>query len=246
MSTSTIEAETGSYPVTDRNRVKRLHERGSYDRTAVHAILDAGMLCHVAYVIDGQPFCTPTIHWREGDMLYWHGSSASRMLRHLKTGTPACLTVSHLDGLVLARSGFNHSANYRSAMCFGTARLVEDPAEKEKALRAVIDRFYPDRSTLLRPTTGQEIKATAVIGMRIEDASAKVRAKGVGDDEEDYDLPVWAGVIPVRTVIGETEASPHLPAGVSKPETLSLFSTGTRLDDALTETQRLYEEAGNQ
>lgn len=246
MSTSTIEAETGSYPITDRNRVKRLHERGSYDRAAVHAILDAGMLCHVAYVIDGQPFCTPTIHWREGDMLYWHGSSAGRMLRHLKTGTPACLTVSHLDGLVLARSGFNHSANYRSAMCFGTARLVEDPTEKEKALRAVIDRFYPDRSTLLRPTTGQEIKATAVIGMRIEDASAKVRAKGVGDDEEDYGLPVWAGVIPVRTVIGETEASPHLPAGVSKPETLSLFGAGRRLDDVLIEAQRLYEEGGNQ
>ena len=113
------------FPSATRNRIKRMHERGSYDKSAVFAILDAALLCHVAYVLDGgQPFCTPTLFWREGrDVLYWHGSSASRMLRHLKIGTPACLTVSHLDGLVLARSGFHHSANYRSAMCFGTARL---------------------------------------------------------------------------------------------------------------------------
>ncbi len=234
---------SGSYPVTPRNRVKRLHGRGSYDRAAVHAILDAGLLCHVAYVIDGQPFCTPTFYWREGDVLYWHGSSASRMLRHLKAGTPACLTVSHLDGLVLARSGFNHSANYRSAMCFGTARIVDDPGEKAAALRNVVDRLYPGRTASLRAITTQEAKATMIIGMPIDEASAKVRDKGVGDDEGDYGHPVWAGVLPVRTVIGDHEACPRLPGGVSRPDELSLYPSGGALDRALQEAQRVYEAA---
>lgn len=234
-------ADTAPYPVTPRNRVKRMHERGSYDRAAVHTILDAAMLCHVSYVIDGQPYATPTLFWRKGDTLYWHGSSASRMLRHLKAGTPACLTVAHLDGLILARSGFNHSANYRSAMCFGTARLVEDTDEKIEAMRDVVDRFYPGRSALLRPITPQEAKATTVIAMTIEDAAAKVRAKGVGDDEEDFDLPIWAGVIPVTSVLGATQTCHRLVEGVEKPETLSIFPEGTRLDDALLAGQRIYE-----
>lgn len=230
-----------SYPITPRNRVKRLHERGSYDRAAVHAVLDAAMLCHVAYVIDGQPYATPTLFWRRGETLYWHGSSASRMLRHLKAGTPACLTVAHLDGLVLARAGFNHSANYRSAMCFGTARLVEDPGEKAEAMRDVVDRFYPGRSVLLRPLTPQEAKATTIVAMPIEEASAKVRAKGVGDDEADFALPIWAGVIPVATVLGAAETCPRLVDGVEKPEALSIFPEGGRLDAALRAGQRLYE-----
>jgi uncharacterized protein len=232
-------AET--FPVTDRNRVKRLHERGSYDRAAVFAILDAGLLCHVAYVLDGQPYCTPTIHWREGDHLYWHGSSASRMLRHLREGAPACLTVSHLDGLVLARTGFHHSANYRSAMCFGTARIIDDPDEKARALRGVVDRLYPGRAADLRPTNAQEMKAATVIGMRIEQASAKVRAKGVADDEEDYDHPVWAGVIPVRTIIRADEPCPRLMPGMARPDNLSTYRDGRRLDEAFTEAMRAYE-----
>ncbi|TDR93610.1 pyridoxamine 5'-phosphate oxidase family protein [Enterovirga rhinocerotis] len=230
-----------SFPVTARNRVKRMHERGRYDRRDVYAIVDAGFLCHVAYTIEGQPYCTPTIHWRDGDMLYWHGSSASRMLRHLKAGTPACLTVSHLDGLVLARSGFNHSASYRAAMCFGTARLVDDPAEKAAAVDALIDRYYPGRSKDLRAISAQETKATTVIGMRIDDASAKVRAKGVADDEEDYDHPVWAGVIPVRTVIGEEEPCPRLLPDMAAPEGIAAYRAGRRLDEALLETQARYE-----
>lgn len=238
----TAEPHTDAYPVTARNRVKRLHERGSYDRGSVYAILDAAMLCHVAYVIDGQPYATPTLFWRKGDTLYWHGSSASRMLRHLKAGTPACLTVAHLDGLVLARSGFNHSANYRSAMCFGTARLVEDPEEKIEAMRDVIDRFYPGRSALLRPITTQEAKATTIIAMEIEEAAAKVRAKGVGDDEEDFALPIWAGVLPVTTVLGTVETCHRLVEGVEKPETLSIFPEGGRLDTALLTGQRIYED----
>ncbi|GGF87688.1 flavin-nucleotide-binding protein [Azorhizobium oxalatiphilum] len=231
------------FPVTPRNKVKRMHERGSYDRAVIYPILDAAFLCHVSYVIDGQPFATPTIHWREGDTLYWHGSSASRMLRHLKAGMPACLTVAHLDGLVLARCGFNHSANYRSAMCFGIARLVEDPDEKAAALTALVDRFFPGRDATLRPSTAQEIKATTVIAMEIDEASAKVRAKGVGDDEEDLNLPIWAGVIPVRTVIGTTETSPHVPAGIPVPDPLKVYAEGTPLDAALLAAQRIYEGA---
>ncbi|GEO83404.1 MULTISPECIES: pyridoxamine 5'-phosphate oxidase family protein [Alphaproteobacteria] len=239
-----VETPEKSYPVTPRNRVKRLHERGAYDREAVHAVLDSALLCHVAYVIDGQPFCTPTMHWREGDWLYWHGSSASRMLRHLKAGTPVCLTVSHLDGLVLARSGFHHSANYRSVMCFGKARVVDDPEEKRKALKGVVERFYPGRTAQLRPDQPQEVKATMVIGMPIAEASVKLRAAQVGDDEEDFALPVWAGVIPVTTVIGKPETSPHVPSGVSIPEHLALYDEGRPLDDVLIEAQALYERHG--
>lgn len=235
------EANSGSYSVSERNRVRRLHKRGSYDRETVHAVLDAAMLCHVAYSIDNEPFCTPTIHWREGDRLYWHGSSASRMLRQLTSGAKACLTVSHLDGLVLARSGFHHSVNYRSAMCFGTARIVEDQEQKEHALDALIERFYPGRTGLLRPLQRQEIKATTVIGMKIEEASAKTRAAGVGDDEEDYALPIWAGVIPVRTVVGPPEACSRLPPDVPIPTGLSGFAPGRSLDEVLLESQRRYE-----
>jgi uncharacterized protein len=235
------EATASSFAVSPRNRLKRRHDRGRYDHEAVYAVLDAGLLCHVAYVIDGQPYCTPTIHWREGDMLYWHGSSASRMLRNLKGGTKACLTVSHLDGLVLARSGFNHSANYRSALCFGTARIIDDPEEKAKALLGVVDRFYPGRAAELRQTHTQEAKATMVIGMRIEEASAKVRAAGVGDDEEDYGQPVWAGVIPVKTVIGAAEPCPRLLPGLPAASGLGGYKAGRRLDEILSEAQEVYE-----
>ena len=143
-------------------------------------ILDAAMICHIAYIIDGQPYCTPTAFWREGYHLYWHGSSASRMLRSQRDGLPVCLTVTHLDSLVLARCGFNHLVDYRSAMCFGTARIIDDPEEKSRAL----DPHYPGRAATLRPSTALEFKATTVIGMAIDQASGKVRSKGVGDEEE--------------------------------------------------------------
>lgn len=238
--TRTPSPET-AYPIGSRNRVKRLHERAKYDRASVWSVLDAAMLCHVAYVIDGQPYCTPTIHWRDGDRLYWHGSSASRMLRALAPGLSVCLTVSHLDGLVLARSGFNHSANYRSAMCFGTAALVDDPAEKAAALDALIDRYYPDRAATLRPISAQEMKATTVIGMTIEEAAMKARAKGVGDDEEDLGHPVWAGVIPVSQVIGAAEPCPRGTSGTPRAATLDAYRPGRRLDEAFLETQTIWE-----
>jgi len=235
-----------TFPVSARNKIKRVHERGSYDKAAVFAILDAALLCHVSYVIDGQPFCTPTLFWREGEVLYWHGSSASRMLKHLKQGTPACLTVSHLDGLVLARSGFHHSANYRSAMCFGTAQFVEDADEKLQALKNVVDRFYPGRTKTLRAIDPQEFKATSVIKMRIDEASAKVRAKNVVDDEEDYATPLWAGVIPVAQVIGTEDPCPRLIPGMKRPENLSAYREGRRLDETFIEMQRKYDERGGE
>ncbi|MEI2298543.1 pyridoxamine 5'-phosphate oxidase family protein [Ensifer sp. MJa1] len=224
-----------AYPVDPINRVKRRHDRGFYDHQTVHKLLDAAALAHVAYVIDGQPFCTPTLFWREGQYLYWHGSTASRMLRNLSEGEPACLTVTHLDSLVLARSGFNHSADYTSVMVFGTARLVEDPQEKLRALTMMVDRLFPDRTATLRPSTTQEIKATAVIVMEIERASAKVRAKGIADDEEDYDLPIYAERLPVHTVLGAPEPCVRLAEGVARPETLSPYRTGRALEGALSE-----------
>jgi nitroimidazol reductase NimA-like FMN-containing flavoprotein (pyridoxamine 5'-phosphate oxidase superfamily) len=229
------EGASTTYPLSSRNRVKRRHDRGFYDHATVHALLDASMLCHVSYVIDGQPYCTPTFFWREGTTLYWHGSSASRMLESQSAGLRVCLTVAHLDSLVLARCGFNHSADYRAVMAFGTARLLTDPHEKARALVAMVDRFFPDRTAGLRPSTAQEIKATTVIAMEIEQASAKIRAKGVADDEEDYELPIYAERIPVRTVLGAPEPCPRLHDGVERPASLRGYSEGRLLDEALTE-----------
>ncbi|HET7879646.1 MAG TPA: pyridoxamine 5'-phosphate oxidase family protein [Acetobacteraceae bacterium] len=233
----TVDAGADGYEVSNRNRLRRLHERGRYDRASIHRILDAAMICHIAYVIDGQPYCTPTAFWREGDHLYWHGSSASRMLRSQRDGLPVCLTVTHLDSLVLARCGFNHSVDYRAAMCFGVAHVIDDPEEKSRALDRMIDRFYPGRAATLRPSTAQELKATTVIGMEIEQASGKIREKGVGDEEEDYALPIYAAKFPVRTVIDEVETCPRMPDGVERPNGLAAFTPGRRLDEIMLETR---------
>ena len=235
---------TNSYPVSQRNRVKRLHERGRYDHATVHSLLDASMLCHVSYVIEGQPYCTPTFFWREQSRLYWHGSSASRMLRNQSGGQRVCLTVAHIDSLVLARCGFNHSADYRAVMAFGNAYLVTDPDEKARALVAMVDRFFPDRTAGLRQSTTQEIKASSVIAMEIEEASAKVRSKGVGDDEEDYALPIYAEKIPVHTVLGAPEPCPRLLEGVERPASLRGYSEGRPLGDALREAYLLHYPGG--
>jgi hypothetical protein len=224
-----------AYPVDDTNRLKRRRDRGAYDHATVHGLLDAAALAHVAYVVDGQPFCTPTLFWREGTRLYWHGSSASRMLRNLSQGEPACLTLTHFDSLVLARSAFNHSADYRSVMAFGRARLVEDQAEKERALVMMVDRLVPGRTAQMRATTAQEIKAASVICMDIEKASAKIRAQGVADDDEDYALPVYAERVPITTVIGAPEPCPRLIDGVKRPANLGVYREGRRLDEALRE-----------
>ncbi len=207
-----------TYAPTARTRVKRMPKRGSHDRATVHAILDAGFVCHVGYAIDGQPYVTPTAHWRDGERVYWHGSSASRMLRSLKPGSvPVCLTVTHLDGLVLARSAFNHSMNYRSVMALGTAHLADDPGHKLHALETFVNRLYPGRWAELRPATAQELKATMVLWLDLEEVSAKVRNGPPGDDEADLAWPCWAGVVPMRTVFDAPVAEAHVPAGMAVP-----------------------------
>ncbi|MEO3427930.1 pyridoxamine 5'-phosphate oxidase family protein [Pelagibius sp. CAU 1746] len=214
------------FPPTDHTRIKRSRERARYDRETVHAILDAGLLCHVGYVIDGQPYVTPTAYWRKEDRVYWHGSSASRMLRHLKAGPRVCFTVSLMDGLVLARSGFHTSVNYRSVMAFGEAEVVEDPLEKLVALEDMMERIVPGRWPELKPPTAQELKATTVVSLKLEEVAAKVRDGGANDEPEDLDLGVWAGVVPTATVIGAPRDNPDLKAGIAQPENLGLISIG--------------------
>lgn len=216
-----------SSPRTKQTRLRRKPERGRYDRDTINAILDAGVVCHVGYVIDGQPYVTPTCYWREGDHVYWHGSHASRMLKQA-AGRPVCLTVTHLDGLVVARSGFHHSINYRSVMIFGRPKAVEDEAHKLRALEAFVERVYPGRWRELRPATRKELKATTVLSMPIGEASAKIRTGPPVDDEADYALPVWAGVVPVRLTRGAPEPDPRLSAGVPAPEYLSRVLFGDR------------------
>ena len=188
---------------TKRTKIRRLPKRARYDRDSVYAILDAGFVCHIGYVIDGHPFVTPTAYWREGDAVYWHGSSKSRMLLALEQGPRVCLTVMHLDALVVARSGFHKSINYRSAMIFGKPYKVTAPQEKLAKMEKFVERLYPGRWPGLRPVNKQELKATTVFGMHIDEAVAKVRSGAPVDDEEDYALPIWAGVFPVKQVLGE-------------------------------------------
>ena len=211
-----------AYAPTPRTRLRRLPKRAHYDRPTVHAILDAAVIAHVGYIIDGQPLVTPTACWREGERLYWHGSSASRMLRSLQPhGVPACVTVTHLDGFVLARSGFHHSMNYRSVMALGTAQLVSEPDDKLAALKRFIDGLWPGRWDELRPVTTQELKGTTVLFMALAEVSAKVRTGPPVDDDEDYALPCWAGVIPVAQKEGCPQADPRLPGNIPLPAYLA-------------------------
>ena len=201
---------------TNRTRLRRRSERGRYEREAIDAILDATPLCHVGYLIEGRPAVTPTLQWRIGDRVYWHGSSASRALR-ASQDMQVCLTVSLLDGLVLARSAFHHSANYRSAMIFGTATRIDDRERKRELMQAFVERLYPGRWAELRPVTEQELRATAVLELPIDEASAKVGTGDPIDDEEDYAWPVWAGVVPVRQVVGPPVADARSPAAAAPP-----------------------------
>jgi hypothetical protein len=187
---------------TDRTRVRRLPERGVYDRDTVQAILDAGFICHLGFVVDGQPYVIPTGYARAGDRIYIHGSTASRMARTLSQGVEVCLTVTHVDGFVLARSAFHHSVNYRSAVVLGRARLVADPVEKMQALRAFTDHVATGRFDEVRVPSEQELKGTAVLALGLEEASAKIRTGPPKDDEEDFAVHAWAGVVPVVTSLG--------------------------------------------
>jgi nitroimidazol reductase NimA-like FMN-containing flavoprotein (pyridoxamine 5'-phosphate oxidase superfamily) len=187
---------------TPRTRVVREPQRAVYDRVVVNQILDEAFLCHVGFVIDGQPYVIPTSYGRDGDVLYIHGSAASRMLRNLDCGVPVCVTVTLLDGLVLARSVFNHSMNYRSVVILATATLVADPAEKLTALHALSEHILPGRWADSRQPNEKELKATSVLRIPITEFSAKVRVGPPVDDEEDVSFPTWAGVIPLRMTVG--------------------------------------------
>lgn len=196
--------------LTPRTTLRRLPKRGSHDPATIEAILDEALVCHVGFAVEGQPYVIPTIHGRSGDRLYLHGSAASRMLKILAGGVPVCVTVTIVDGLVMARSAFHHSMNYRSVVVLGTATLVEDAAEKVEALRVIVEHVAPGRWSEVRPPSDVELKATTVLSLPIAEASAKVRTGPPIDDEEDYALPCWSGVIPLRTVALEPEADARL------------------------------------
>jgi uncharacterized protein len=204
---------TDSFTPTGRTQVRRMPKRGVFDKVQVYSILDEAKLCHVGFSVDDQPYVIPTGFARSGDQVYIHGSAASRMLRTLEGTVPVCITVTLLDGLVLARSAFHHSMNYRSVMILGNARLVSELDEKREALRCFTNHIVAGRWEVVRPPTGQELKATTVLAVELNEVSAKIRTGPPIDDEEDYALPVWAGVIPIAIQAGD----PLQDQSVTKP-----------------------------
>ena len=210
---------------SERTRVKRLNKRAKYDAETVHAILDAMPVCYVGYVFKGTPYVTPTLQWREGDHIYWHGSAASRMLETCDEAD-VCVTVTMIDGMVMARAAFHHSCNYRSVMVMGKAHKVRDATEKERRMKTFTDKLFPGRWDILRPVTAKEMKATTMLSLSLDEASAKVRNGPPGDDEEDYALPIWAGLIPMRTeILAPTADGRNLP-GLTLPDHVRSFKIG--------------------
>jgi nitroimidazol reductase NimA-like FMN-containing flavoprotein (pyridoxamine 5'-phosphate oxidase superfamily) len=209
---------------TKRTKVKRLPDRGKYDRETIYPILDEAFICHVGFVIDGQPYVIPTGFARIGDDLYIHGSSASRMLRNLSQGIEVCVTVTLIDGLVLARSAFHHSINYRSVVILGKAQLLEDIEEKNRALEAFTEHVVPGRWADVRWPTELELKATSVLKLPIEEASAKIRTGDPKDDDEDYAMDVWAGVIPLELGASSPVPDSRLTADIRPPENVTRYS----------------------
>jgi uncharacterized protein len=209
---------------TPRTRLVREPQRAVYDRAEAYQILDEGFICHVGFVADGHPFVIPTGYGRSGDNLYIHGSAASRMLRQLDEGVQVCVTVTLLDGLVLARSIFNHSMNYRSVVVLGTAHAVEDPAEKLQALHLLSEHIIPGRWAESRAPNEKELKATLVMKLPIEEFSAKVRKGPPIDDEEDMSFPTWAGVLPLNTAVGAPINDPQLNPAMAVPEYVRSYS----------------------
>jgi hypothetical protein len=198
-----------NFELTDLNRVRRLPKRGAYDRDTIYSILDQALICHVGYVVEGQPFIIPTLFARNGDQILLHGATTSRTIRHIQDGGSVCLSVTLVDGLVLAKSVFHHSINYRSAVLFGTGYLIDEPAEKMAAMERFTERLLPGRWADVRPPNENEFKATSVVAVDIESASAKTREGMPGDDETDLALPVWSGVLPLHQHYGTPQAAPE-------------------------------------
>ena len=226
--TTPITRRTGG--PTPRTTVRRLPERGRYDRDTIHAILDEAFVCHAGFVDAGQPFVIPTAFARIGDEVVIHGSAASRMLKLLCAGAPGCLTVTLLDGLVLARSAFHHSMNYRSVVVLGTAREIREPREKTRALDAIVEHIVPGRLGSVRGASDHELRATRVVAFALDEASAKLRAGPPKDDEADYALPVWAGELPLRLTTLPALADPRLTPGIPLPAHVSAWRRGRRQD----------------
>jgi nitroimidazol reductase NimA-like FMN-containing flavoprotein (pyridoxamine 5'-phosphate oxidase superfamily) len=210
---------------TDKNRVRRSPERGIYDKETIYKIIDEAYFCHVGIVIDGKPVVIPTIHARNGNQIIFHGAKASRMLKYIKSGREVCLTFNLLDGLVLARSVFHHTMNYRSVVLFGKGIEIEEREEKLQALEIFSENLFPGRWGDARLPNEKELKQTSVVSIEIEEASAKVRAEGVKDEEEDYDLNVWAGVLLVNLEIGNPEADPKIKENIELPGYLKNYKT---------------------
>lgn len=203
-----------------RNRVRRIPERGHYDKETIYAIVDEALICHVAFAVDGQPFVVPTIHARMGDELILHGAKASRLLKHIEAGHPVSVAITLLDGLVMARSVFHSSMNYRSAVIFGTGRVLETDGEKVAALEALTEHLARGRWQDARRPTALELNATTVVALAIDSASAKVRTGPPNDDAEDYALPIWAGVVPLQQVPLPLQPDPKLATGIVAPDYL--------------------------
>jgi nitroimidazol reductase NimA-like FMN-containing flavoprotein (pyridoxamine 5'-phosphate oxidase superfamily) len=212
-----------TFSPTERTRVVREPHRGSFDRDAIYKILDEGFVCHVGFTVDGQPYVIPTMFARMADAIYFHGSAASRMLRGVSSGLAVCVTVTLIDGLVLARSVFNHSMNYRSVVALGKAALVDEVEEKIVALRAFTEKILPGRWDDARQPNEKELKATSILRLPLSEVSAKMRTGDVQDDEEDYALPVWAGVLPIRLAASEPIRDERCDASLAVPASVTNF-----------------------
>lgn len=227
------------YPITPRNKAKRLPERTTYDVAKVYELLDAALICHIAYVVEGQPYCTPTVFWRRDDNVIWHGSAGSRMLRAQSKHIDVCLTVSFLDSIVMTRSAFYHSVNFRAAMLFGRASRITNPEEKLRESRHLIDNFLPGRSALTIPATPLQLKQANFMKMPIDQASLKIRAYPASHEPAEHRAhPLWSGEIPVEMRIGALKPCPTLDASVPHSPDLEHYLEGERLDVALAKIRR--------
>jgi nitroimidazol reductase NimA-like FMN-containing flavoprotein (pyridoxamine 5'-phosphate oxidase superfamily) len=227
------------YPVTARNKAKRMRERASYDAEALYKLLDSALICHIAYVIDGQPYCTPTMFWRNGNDVIWHGSVGSKMMMAQANQIDVCLTVSFLDSLVLTRGAFHHAVNYRSAMLFGRASVIEDQAERESEVEDLIENFLPGRNALVVPPTALEMKQVSLMRMPIDQAVVKIRNFPASlEVAENRDQPVWAGEIPIELRIGRAVPCEELKPGIEPSPDVECYREGARLDSTLLEIRR--------